>query len=229
MSLPTEESQTSMFDISCLSHVLFKVTDRYRLFREKILPALRRTREELVGMYCADNGRPAIEPVIMAGTTLLQFMEKAPDRKAVEQLRLNIGWKYALDLTWDYEGFDPSSLVYFRKRLLDNGSERVIFDAILKELKEAGLVKKRRKERIDSTHILGNVARLSRLEMIRETIRLFLKEINKQKVKGLPGNWSELEERYVDTDLDYRRVKKETIEKKTKQACNNIQSSKIEQ
>ena len=144
MSLPTEESQTSMFDISFLTHGLFKETDRYRLFREKILPTLRRAREELVGMYCADNGRPAIEPVIMAGTTLFQFMEKVPDRKAVEQLRLNIGWKYALDLTWDYKGFDPSSLVYFRKRLLDNGSERVIFDAILKELKDSGLVKKRR-------------------------------------------------------------------------------------
>jgi len=41
MSLPTEESQTSMFDISFLTHGLFKETDRYRLFREKILPVLR--------------------------------------------------------------------------------------------------------------------------------------------------------------------------------------------
>jgi transposase len=222
MSLPTETSQTSMFDISFLTHGLFKKTDRYHLFREKILPALRRAREKLAEMYCADNGRPAIDPVIMAGTTLLQFMEKAPDRKAVEQLRLNIGWKYALDLKWDYEGFDPSSLVYFRRRLLNKGSERLIFDTILKELKEAGLVKKGRKERIDSTHILGNVARLSRLEMIRETIRLFLKEINKQKVKGLPGSWLEQEERYLDTDLDYHRIKKATMEKKTKQGGRDI-------
>ncbi|RPI27422.1 MAG: hypothetical protein EHM61_08505 [Acidobacteria bacterium] len=28
----------------------------------------------------------------MAGVTILQLMEKAPDRKAVEQVKLNLGW-----------------------------------------------------------------------------------------------------------------------------------------
>ena len=54
----------------------------YRLFRDKVMPALREARPVLAALYCGDNGRPAIEPVVMAGATLLQFMEKAPDRRA---------------------------------------------------------------------------------------------------------------------------------------------------
>ena len=222
MSLPTVDNQISILDIGFLANDLFKKTDRYRLFREKILPALRGARETFAELYCAENGRPAIEPVIMAGTTLLQFMEKAPDRKAVEELRLNIGWKYALDLTLDYGGFDPSSLVYFRRRLVSSGRERLLFDTILGELQKAGLVRKKRKERIDSTHIVGSVAQLSRLEMVRETIRLFMKAINKQKGIEVAENWEELEERYLDTDIDYRRLGKVTISKKTKQGGDDI-------
>jgi hypothetical protein len=41
----------------------------------------------------------------------------------------------------------------------------------------AGLVERQRKERLDSTQILGLVARMSRLECVRETLRLALKEL----------------------------------------------------
>ena len=57
----------------CCWRVFFKPFDRYRLFREKILCAL----------YCEDNGRPAVEPVLALGVSLLQFMGKVPDRKAL--------------------------------------------------------------------------------------------------------------------------------------------------
>jgi transposase len=218
MSLPPKESQITAFDVPYLAEGLFKKTDRYRLFREKILPALRRAREKLALLYCAENGRPAIEPVIMAGVTLLQFMEKAPDRKAIENIRLHIGWKYALDLSWDYTGFHPTSLSEFRKRLVKHSAARVLFDAVLDEVQAAGLVKKRRKDRIDSTHVLGNVARMSRLEVIWETIRLFLEELQKREVVLLPDNEEELEERYVDGTLNYQQMGKATLERKTKRA-----------
>jgi transposase len=154
----------------------------------------------------------------MAGVTLLQFMEKAPDRKAVENIRLHIGWKYALDLSWDYTGFHPTSLSEFRKRMVKHAAVRLLFDAVLDEVRAAGLVKKRRKERIDSTHVLGNVARMSRLEVIWETIRLFLEELQKREVASLPEKWEELEERYVDGTLNYQQMGKATLERKTKRA-----------
>ncbi|MBN1509759.1 MAG: transposase [Sedimentisphaerales bacterium] len=63
--------------------------------------------------------------------TLLPFMEKAPDRQALERVRLHLGWKQALGLAVDYAGFHPTSLVCFRQRLLEHQQTRCVFDAIL--------------------------------------------------------------------------------------------------
>src|SRR5512141_839326 len=120
MSLPHRDPQRSFFDVSFLAETLFDDKDPYRLFRREVWPALEAKRGELEGMYCVDNGRPAIDPVLVGGVTLLQFMEKAPDRQALERLRLHLGWKHALGLAVDYAGFDATTLVHFRRRLLEH-------------------------------------------------------------------------------------------------------------
>ena len=189
--------------------------NRYRLFREHILPQLRAKREQLNALYCLDNGRPAIDPVVACGVSMLQFMEKAVDRKAEENVRLHLGWKYALDLEVDYNGFDHSSLRNFRDRLLEGGAERIGFDALLDGLRATGLVKRRCKQRLDSTHVLGSVAKMSRLELVRETLRLVLEWLDGMKDvrKRLPG-YDGLREKYVESDIPWHRVSLETLSEK---------------
>ena len=80
MSLPKPKVQMSLCDVSMLLEQLFAEGDRYRIFYEQILPILWSKRDLLCALYCEDNGRPAIEPVIALGATLLQFTEKVPDR-----------------------------------------------------------------------------------------------------------------------------------------------------
>ena len=218
MSLPRPKTQGSLFDVSFLMTGLFDPKNRYRLFRENILPALYEMREQLCELYCEDNGRPAIEPVVEAGVTLLQFMEKAPDRKAVENVKFHLGWKYALDLEMGYEGFHPTSLVKFRNRLVEGGAERVGFDALLSALSSAGLVRRGGKQRLDSTHVLGAVAKMSRLEMVRETIRLFLEHIKHNGAIGhLPG-WDSFEALYLDSQIAWHRMSHEGLREKYRQA-----------
>lgn len=169
MSLSSGTRQGSLFDVPVLMGGLFEdPADRYRLFRQKVMPALRAKREALAALYCKDNGRPGIDPVLMLGVGLLQFMEKVPDRKAEENVRLHLGWKYALEVEIGWCGFDHSSLGKFRDRLLAGDAERIGFDALLDGLRETGLVKKRGRQRLDSTHVLGAVARMSRLEVVRD-------------------------------------------------------------
>lgn len=117
MSIPRQDHQATFYDASFLAHDLFDSNDRYDVFRKKVLPALQAIRKDLCQLYCWDNGRPGIEPVLMAGVTLLQFMEAVPDRKAIEHVRLHLGWKHALHLKIDYAGFHPTTLVTFRDRL----------------------------------------------------------------------------------------------------------------
>ena len=218
MSLPDAKIQGSLFDVPVLTAELFDQKNRYRLFREKILPALYRMREGLCSLYCDNNGRPGIEPVILAATSLLQFMEKAPDRQAAELVKLHLGWKYAMDLEMGYAGFHPTSLVKFRNRLLENDAYRVVFDGLLKELREAGLVKTKRKERLDSTHVLGAVAKMSRLEVVRETLRLFLEDVQRNHRNSTLPEWAVLEARYLDSQIAWHRLGQEGLKEKFHQA-----------
>lgn len=218
MSLPKDRQQGTLLDGMFWVGRLFTGQDRYSVFREKILPAVRAARKSLERLYCADNGRPAIDPVILAGVTLLQFMEKVPDRKAAEQAKYHLGWKYGLGLPLDDEGFHATTLVVFRERLLEGESERVVFDAILNKLREEGLVKKRSKQRLDSTYVLGCISQMSTLEIVRETLRLALEEL--ESTGGFEGflEWSLFQERYCESRVDWKEQDKEKLRSKVRQA-----------
>lgn len=88
MSIPKQDHQGTFYDASFLARELFKPNDKYEIFRQHVYPALQSSREMPCRLYCSDNGRGAIKPVTMAGVTLLQFMEKAPDRTAADNVRL---------------------------------------------------------------------------------------------------------------------------------------------
>jgi hypothetical protein len=218
MSLPARDLQKSFFDVSFLAGNLFDGRDPYSVFRREIWPALEAKRPELAAMYCADNGRPAIEPVQMAGVTLLQFMEKVPDRQAVQHVRFHLGWKHALGLQVSDAGFHATSLVYFRQRLLENEKGRVIFDGLLQGLEDQDLIRRRGVQRLDSTHILGLVSSMSRLEMTRETIRLFLERLERSGRLGEAPGWEALRERYLDCEIAWHKLSKEALAEKFRQA-----------
>jgi hypothetical protein len=218
MSIPKQDHQATFFDATFLAQDLFDQNDRYDIFRKKVFPALQAVREDLCQLYCLDNGRPGIEPMLMAGVTLLQFMEAVPDRKAVENIRLHLGWKHALDLKINDKGFHPTTLVTFRDRLAKHKDGRLIFDSILQALHQNGLVKRHGKQRLDSTHILGAVARMGRLEVVRETIRLFLEVAEKMQMQTSLADWSAYYERYVDSDIAWHKASKETLNTKFHQA-----------
>jgi Transposase DDE domain/Transposase domain (DUF772) len=206
MSLPAFETQSSLFgSVAVLAGELFEETDRYRLFAQKIWPVLARTRAQLEECYCAENGRASIEPVLLLGVLIFQFLERVPDRAAVEMVKYHLGWKLALNVELQMKGFHPTTLVSFRQRLVDHEQAQVAFAAVLEALQETGLVPKKGKQRLDSTHILGLVARLSSLECVRETLRLALEELEpKLPESERPDFWPQFWERYVEHKLDYK-------------------------
>lgn len=135
---------------------------------------------KLEALYCAENGRPPIDPVLLCGVTLLQFMEKVADRRASDQVVYHLGWKYALDLELDDDGFHSTVLVYFRDRLEEKKAERLIFDGMVDLLIELGLVKRKGKQRLDSTHIVGYVKAMSWMECAIETLSLALEDLERE-------------------------------------------------
>jgi transposase len=221
MSLPEFTLQGSLYSVDHLLGGQFPYGDRFRLFASHIRPLLVKARPALEAAYCRDNGRPGIEPVLLLGVSLLQFMERTPDRQAVEMFKYHLGWKLALGLELEVSAFDPSTLVYFRQRLIEHEQAKLAFDAVLEGLREAGLVSKRSRQRLDSTHVLGLVARLSLTELLRETMRLALMELNGSADLTPPPFWPVLWERYVENKVDWR-LDDATLRQKQNQAGQDI-------
>src|SRR5258708_35933558 len=88
MSLPKFDTKGSLFEsLGSLAGNLFSDQDRYKLFATKIWPLLAKSREELAACYVLDNGRPGVEPVILLGVLIFQFLERVPDRQAAELVK----------------------------------------------------------------------------------------------------------------------------------------------
>ena len=117
------------------------------------------------------RGQPAEAPVRLALATLLQFMEGLTDRQAADAVRTRIDWKYLLCLELTDVGFDHTVLSEFRTRLLAHGAEGRLFDAVLDVARGRGLLKAGGRQRSDSTHVLGAMRTMSRLEVVGETLR----------------------------------------------------------
>jgi transposase len=144
-----------------------------------------RIREELGEVY-ADarfaaafgvRGRPGISPGQLMMASVLQFSGNLTGRQAAEAVRDRMTWKYALGLELEDPGFDASVLSEFRSRLVAGDLTSLALDALLERLAGLGLVRAGGRQRTDSTHVLGAIRDLNRLELAGETLRAALEAL----------------------------------------------------
>jgi transposase len=128
------------------------------------------TDEAFAGLF-SERGQPAQSPADLALITVMQFAEGLSDRQAADAVRSRIDWKYALGLDLTDPGFDASVLSEFRSRLIAGQAELLLFETLLKRLRDADLVKAHGQQRTDSTHVLAAIHTLNRLEFVGETLR----------------------------------------------------------
>ncbi|HYN78985.1 MAG TPA: transposase [Lamprocystis sp. (in: g-proteobacteria)] len=218
MSVPDFSTQTELFSTAGLSGSLFAPADRYRLFGKRVYPVLAGARPTLEKCYCLENGRTALEPVLMLGVSLLQELDGVPDRQAVELLRYHAGWNFALNRQLGDALFHPSSLVNFRQRLAEHQQSALVFQSVWHALEQAGFVSRQSRQRLDSTQMFGRVAKMSRLDCVRESLRLALQELEGVTPReARPVFWSVLWERYVESQVDYR-ASAESLGRKLREA-----------
>ena len=72
----------------------------------------------------------------------------------------------------DYAGFNFSVLSEYRTRLVENKAERRVFETMLEQFKEMGMLKVCGRQRTESLAVLTRVRRLNRIELVVETLRL---------------------------------------------------------
>lgn len=150
------------------------------------------------------HGQPAEAPWQLALVTIFQFIEKLSDRAAADAVRSRIDWKYALSLELTDSGFDSSVLCEFRARLLQGKAEHLLFDKLLDVCRERQWLKRRGRQRTDSTHVIAAVHACNRLQCAIETLRHALNSLAVAAPEWLRAHaqpeWSE---RYAPRAFDH--------------------------
>ena len=173
--LKTCGTQGTFYDVDVLCDKLIPADSFYRKFREIVFPLIED--KDFESMYCTDNGRPPIRPSLLAIATVLQFHKNLSDREMERACMYDLEVKYALGLRLNERPFDHSSLGDFRKRLLENGKEKEVFDNLLTHLVDAGLIKKNEIQRIDATHIIADIAIPTMVMLVKKGVFEILKPL----------------------------------------------------
>lgn len=127
-------------------------------------------------MYHATTGRPNRPVQTVLGVLLLKEMFNLTDTQALEQLEFNLLWQHALALSPEEAHLAQKTLHNFRTALMEHDLARVAFQDTADRI-IAALGINTSKQRLDSTHIISNIALLTRLGLFCETIRVFLRAV----------------------------------------------------
>ncbi|MCA1681804.1 MAG: transposase, partial [Actinobacteria bacterium] len=126
--------------------------------------------DEMFADLFTDVGRRSVPPMIVAVVMVLQRLEGASDREAVDRFAFDVRWKYAAGgLDFDYPGFVHTVLVDMRARLARSKRPNRIFEVALDAARAAGLIGPRRV--LDSTPLYDAVATMDTVTLIRSAIR----------------------------------------------------------
>lgn len=120
------------------------------------------------------KGRPSIPPSMVVLVMLLQYHDDCSDAQAEQKMCFDLRWKHALGLGLEDEGFNSTVLCRFRRKLLEQGLERELFERLVNAAREAGLLMKTSTQLLDSSHILGAAGARDTYTLIRGGIRKLL-------------------------------------------------------
>lgn len=93
-------------------------------------------------LYCPDNGRPALDPTLMFKALFVGYLFGVrSERRLVEEIAVNVAYRWFLRLKLTDAVFDASTLSQNRRRRF-NGTDvaQAIFDRIVEQAVRGGLV-----------------------------------------------------------------------------------------
>jgi len=177
-----------------------------RVFHERILALI--DEEMFRSGFCDDNGRPNKSIRLLVAIHLLKAWFDMTDEQVLENVEFNLLWQYALGLTAEEAHLCQKTMHNFRVRLMENDLATAEFDHVTKRLVEIdGLSVSR--QRLDSTHVISDIAVLTRLGLFVETVTNFLRELKREETGKLESLGKVLFKRYLDREGYFSDAKRE--------------------
>src|SRR5204863_7520055 len=139
----------------------FLAEHRHRLFPDSFIA-------DLVPSW---TGRPSLPADLVGSVLVLRELLDLSDAQSTEALRFDIRWKVACGRSLTQMSFDPSTLVYWRRRIAASKRPDRVFDAVAEVIAETGILRGRRKRCVDSTVFDDAVATQDAVTQLTAAIR----------------------------------------------------------
>jgi hypothetical protein len=102
-------------------------------------------------LFPSRTGRPSLPADLVGAVLVLKELYDLSDPQTADALKFDIRWKVACGRSLTQVSFDPSTLVYWRKRIAASQRPGRVFDAVAAVIAETGVLRGRRKRCVDST------------------------------------------------------------------------------
>src|SRR5271170_3666160 len=102
-------------------------------------------------LFPSRTGRPSLPADLVGSVLVLKELHDLSDAQTADALKYDLRWKVACGRSLLQVSFDPSALVYWRRRIAKSGRPDRVFDAVARVIAETGILRGRRKRCVDST------------------------------------------------------------------------------
>ena len=159
--------------------------------------------DELKSKYCPDNGRTAIDPVMMFKYLVLKAMSNLSDEKLVERCRYDLSFKFFLGLMPEDNVIESSTLSRFRRqRLADTDILNLLLGKSVYVAKEHKLIDEKTII-VDSTHTLSRCKPINQLEILQKdskALRKMIYSVDEKMKVSMPQKYEGAD---LKKELDY--------------------------
>lgn len=133
-------------------------------------------------MYCLDNGRPSVDPVVLMKLTFIQYLFNIKSmRQTIKEVEVNIAYRWFLG--FDFYDEIPHFTTFsqnYRRRFKDTDIFENIFTEIINQAISWGLVDTKL-QFVDSTHVKAHANRyINKKVKVRVKARSYQKELEKE-------------------------------------------------
>lgn len=127
--------------------------------------------DDFPDLFPSGLGRGSLPGSQMAAVLMLQALYASSDRDAADAVVFDLRWKTACGFPLTYEGFHPSTLTYWRRRIAASTRPNRIFDAVADVITATGILSSKRLRAVDSTVFDDAVARQDTITQLISQIR----------------------------------------------------------
>jgi Transposase DDE domain/Transposase domain (DUF772) len=122
-------------------------------------------------LFRSSTGRPSLAADLVGAVLVLKELYDLSDAQTADALAFDIRWKVACGRSLTQAGFDPSVLVYWRRRIAASERPDRVFDAVAEVIAQTGILRGRRKRCVDSTVFDDAVATMDTVTQLVAAVR----------------------------------------------------------